>query len=121
MARLKVGIVVSTKMAKTVVVEVLSVRRHPIYLKAVRRTKKFHVHDEVGVKLGDRVEFKEVAPISATKRWKIVGVVGTRQKTEDGGQKAEDRRRRTEEVPPVSRVSRVSRVLRGKRGEKIEK
>lgn len=75
MARLKMGVVISNKMAKTAVVEVLSVRRHPMYLKAVRRTKNFHVHDGVGVKIGDRVEFKETRPISRTKRWTIVGIV----------------------------------------------
>jgi small subunit ribosomal protein S17 len=76
MAKIKIGKVTSTKMTKTVVVEVESSRPHPLYKKSVRKTKKFHVHDEIGVKVGDLVEFREVRPLSATVRWTLVRVVG---------------------------------------------
>lgn len=75
MSKIMTGNVVAVKMAKTAVVEVESVRAHPLYRKAVRRNKKFHVHDEVGVKSGDRVEFRETRPISKTKRWIITKIV----------------------------------------------
>ena len=73
------GKVVSTKMAKTAVVAVESTVIHPLYKKRFKRLKKFAVHDEVGVKVGDMVKFVETRPISKTKKWKIV--------TEKGGKK----------------------------------
>ena len=60
------------KMEKTVVVEVERRRAHPVYGKVVGRRKWYHVHDEVGVKEGERVVFEETRPISKTKRWRIV-------------------------------------------------
>ncbi len=74
------GKVVSTKMAKTVVVEVVQVTAHPVYKKRVRTTKKYHVHDEIGVREGDVVRFVETKPISKTKKWKIIEVVGKEKK-----------------------------------------
>ncbi|OGM24198.1 30S ribosomal protein S17 [Candidatus Woesebacteria bacterium RIFCSPHIGHO2_02_FULL_38_9] len=68
------GVVISTKMAKTAVVKVNRVYIHPKYKKRLVRSKKFHVHDEVGVNVGDKVRFVEVKPVSKTKRWKIVKV-----------------------------------------------
>lgn len=66
----KVGIVVSDKMEKTVVVSVDFVRRHPLYNKRIRRTNKFFAHDETGeCKVGDTVRIEECAPISKRKRW----------------------------------------------------
>ncbi|KKT75721.1 MAG: 30S ribosomal protein S17 [Microgenomates group bacterium GW2011_GWA1_Microgenomates_45_10] len=85
MAKIKTGVVISRAMAKTAVVEVSSVSQHPLYLKAVRRTKNFHVHDEIGSKVGDKVEFKEIRPISRTKKWAIVKVI------EAGGKSKRDR------------------------------
>ena len=66
------GKVVSNKMAKTVVVEVDRFVTHPMYHKRIKRTQKFHAHDERGVKIGDVVKIAEVKPISRTKTWKIV-------------------------------------------------
>lgn len=66
----KVGVVVSDKMEKTVVVSVDFVRRHPLYNKRIRRTSKFFAHDESGqCKIGDTVRIEECAPISKRKRW----------------------------------------------------
>jgi len=67
-----VGKVVSAKMQKTVVVEVVSAKPHPLYRKVIRRRKKFYAHDEIGVKEGERVEIKETRPLSKTKRFKVV-------------------------------------------------
>lgn len=76
------GKVVSAKNQKTVIVEVERFFAHPLYEKRVRRTKRYPVHDEVGTKEGDIVRFGETAPISKTKRWKVVGVVVTNNKKE---------------------------------------
>jgi small subunit ribosomal protein S17 len=75
MSHLTVGTVTSVKMAKTAVVEVARSRPHPLYRKAIRRTKKFHVHDPLGVSVGDVVEFVQTRPLSRTKRWIILRVV----------------------------------------------
>jgi small subunit ribosomal protein S17 len=66
------GKVVSTKMNKTTVVEVESYRFHPLYHKRIKRTKKYHVHDEKGVQPGEEVVFGEIRPMAKTKRWQIV-------------------------------------------------
>jgi small subunit ribosomal protein S17 len=64
------GVVVSSKNNKTIVVEVERRYTHPLLKKTVRRTKKYHAHDEANVfKEGDRVEIQESAPISKLKRW----------------------------------------------------
>lgn len=66
------GQVVSTKDAKTAIVLVERIFRHRLYEKKMRRTRKYHVHDELGVKIGDRVVFVPTRPVSKTKHWKIV-------------------------------------------------
>jgi len=69
------GKVISTKMDKTVVVEVSRRVRHPIYRKIYTQRKKYHVDDKLEVKEGDLVKFVETRPISKTKRWKIVEIL----------------------------------------------
>lgn len=81
------GKVVSIKMAKTVVVEVIRVTAHPVYKKRVKTTKKYHVHDEIGAHEGDVVRFVETKPISKTKKWKITEVVGKEKKKNDSVKK----------------------------------
>ena len=67
------GVVVSSKNNKTVVVEVERRYTHPLLKKTVRRTKKYHAHDEKSLfKEGDRVEIQESAPISKLKRWVVL-------------------------------------------------
>jgi small subunit ribosomal protein S17 len=67
------GVVVSSKNNKTIVVEVERRYTHPLFKKTVRRTKKYHAHDEANTfKEGDRVEIQESAPISKLKRWVAV-------------------------------------------------
>ena len=72
----KVGEVVSTKMDKTIVVEVTRRVAHPLYRRIVSRKKKFHAHDATGeAGMGDRVRIIECRPMSKTKRWKLDAVV----------------------------------------------
>ena len=76
--RVLYGTVVSDKNDKTIVVEVERRYTHPLFKKTVRRTKKYHAHDEANsAKVGDRVRIQETAPISKTKRWRLVEAVET--------------------------------------------
>lgn len=71
-----VGVVVSDKMDKTVVVAVDRLVRHPLYKKVVRRTSKFYAHDEFNeCRVGDIVEIMETRPLSKLKRWRVVKIV----------------------------------------------
>jgi small subunit ribosomal protein S17 len=70
------GLVVSDKMDKTVVVEVEDRVKHPKYGKVIRRTKKYKAHDgENACGVGDRVLLMETRPLSATKRWRVAGIL----------------------------------------------
>jgi small subunit ribosomal protein S17 len=72
----KVGEVVSTKMAKTIVVQVTRRSAHPVYKRIVQKRKKFYAHDETGsAKLGDIVRIVESRPLSKLKRWTLGEVV----------------------------------------------
>lgn len=72
----KVGQVVSTKMAKTIVVEVTRRVPHPLYRRVVTKRKKFYAHDERGeARLGDIVRIVESRPLSRLKRWSLVEIV----------------------------------------------
>jgi small subunit ribosomal protein S17 len=72
----KVGRVVSDKMDKTVTVEVDYLKPHPLYRKIIRKTNKFHAHDEENTcKVGDLVRIEETRPMSRTKRWLVVEIV----------------------------------------------
>jgi small subunit ribosomal protein S17 len=73
----KVGTVVAKKMKKTVTVQVERQFRHPLYKKTVRRKQTFLVHDETEkCKPGDVVRIVETRPISKTKRWRVLEIVG---------------------------------------------
>ena len=72
--RILQGVVVSDKNAKTIVVEVERRYTHPLLKKTVRRSKKYHAHDETNTfKIGDLVSIEESAPISRNKRWVVMG------------------------------------------------
>ena len=72
----KTGVVVSTKPAKTVVVEVSRRVQHPLYRRYITRKKKFMAHDEDGLaNPGDRVRIVECRPLSRRKRWRLEAVV----------------------------------------------
>lgn len=70
------GLVVSSKMNKTVVVALVERVRHPKYDKFVTRTKKLYAHDEANdAKIGDKVRLVETRPMSKTKRWRVVEIL----------------------------------------------
>lgn len=69
------GKVVGVKNKKTAIVEVARFFTHPLYLKRIRKTKRYPVHNESDIKEGDIVNFAETRPISKTKRWRIVEVI----------------------------------------------
>lgn len=77
------GVVTSDKMQKTIVVEVMTAKRHPLYEKVVRLKKKYKAHDENNeAQIGDRVEIIESKPHSRHKRWSLVSVL---DRSEYGG------------------------------------
>lgn len=72
----RIGVVTSNKMAKTITVAVERKVKHPIYGKFVKKTSKFHAHDEKNeCSIGDTVRIMESRPLSKTKRWRLVEVV----------------------------------------------
>lgn len=72
MPQVKEGVVVSTKMNKTVVVKVNMKVRHPLYKKIIVKSKKFKARDEEGVKVGQKVKIVEVKPISRGVHFKVM-------------------------------------------------
>ncbi|MDR0449275.1 MAG: 30S ribosomal protein S17 [Rickettsiales bacterium] len=75
--RILTGNVISAKTDKTIVVNVDTRKRHPLYKKFVKQSKKYQAHDEANkYKVGDIVEIQESRPISKTKRFVVVGMVG---------------------------------------------
>lgn len=74
--KIRIGVVVSDKMQKTVVVRIDRRVPHPVYGKMVTRSKKFKAHDEENAaKTGDTVRIAETRPLSKDKRWRVVEIV----------------------------------------------
>ena len=74
--KVREGIVSSSKMDRTLVIEVVERVRHPKYNKFVMRTKKLYAHDEANnANVGDRVRVMETRPLSKTKRWRLVEIL----------------------------------------------
>jgi small subunit ribosomal protein S17 len=72
----RIGIVVSDKMDKTVVVLVERRVRHPLYKKEIKKRKKFYAHDENNeCRIGDKVRIMETRPLSKLKRWRVVEII----------------------------------------------
>ncbi len=72
----RVGIVVSDRMDKTIVVQIVRRAKHPLYGKIVKITKKYKAHDEQNeAKLGDKVMITETRPLSKDKKWRLVQIV----------------------------------------------
>ena len=72
----RIGVVTSDKMQKSIVVSILDREQHPLYGKFVKKTKKFHVHDENNeAHIGDTVRIMETRPLSKTKNWRLVEIV----------------------------------------------
>ncbi len=74
--KVRIGVVVSDKMDKTVVVQVEDVRQHRLYHKTIRRTARLKAHDEQNeAGVGDPVRLAETRPLSASKRWRVVEII----------------------------------------------
>ncbi|MBE6584085.1 MAG: 30S ribosomal protein S17 [Ruminococcaceae bacterium] len=74
--KVRVGMVVSDKMDKTVVIAIEDNVKHPVYGKIIKRTLKVHAHDESNeCGVGDKVRIMETRPLSKTKRWRVVEVI----------------------------------------------
>ena len=74
--RVKIGVVTSNKMDKTIVVATEESVRHALYGKSVKKTKKFMAHDPENVcGVGDKVKIMETRPLSKNKRWRLVEIV----------------------------------------------
>ena len=74
--KMRVGRVISDRMDKTVVVQVATLKRHPLYKKTIQRRVKFKAHDEQNeCKVGDLVRIMETRPISKEKRWRVAEIV----------------------------------------------
>jgi small subunit ribosomal protein S17 len=72
----RIGVVFSNKMEKSITVAVQWKEKHPIYGKFVKKTKKFHAHDEKNeCNIGDTVKIMETRPLSKTKRWRLVEII----------------------------------------------
>ena len=72
----EVGIVISNKMQKTIVVQIVDRYSHPIYSKTLSKTKKYLAHDELETcNIGDQVLVEECRPLSKRKRWKLVKIL----------------------------------------------
>jgi len=69
------GTVKSDKMQKTVVVEVVTFRQHPLYRKRYKFSKRFLAHNELDAKEGDKVQIKESRPLSGNKRWQVAKII----------------------------------------------
>lgn len=98
--KVRIGRVVSDRMDKTVVVAVERFTKHPLYGRRVKRTQRFHAHNEGNVaRLGDQVRIMETRPLSRHKRWRVVEVLQHSQ----AAALAEQARRAAEE-PEVENV-----------------
>jgi small subunit ribosomal protein S17 len=72
----KIGEVTSTKMSKTIVVEVIMKKSHPLYKRVIAKNKKFYAHDENNTaRVGDFVEIEETRPMSRLKRWRLKNII----------------------------------------------
>ncbi len=72
----RVGVVVSDKMQKTIVVRVDRTTLHPVFGKVIKKSVKYKVHDEKNTaKIGDKVKIKETRPLSRDKRWRLIEIL----------------------------------------------
>jgi small subunit ribosomal protein S17 len=71
-----IGNVVSNRMNKTIVVQVIRKRSHPLYIRVISKAKKFYAHDEKNeAHIGDVVKLEETRPLSKLKRWKLKEII----------------------------------------------
>lgn len=78
--KVRIGEVLSNKMDKTVVVRCVTLRRHPLYKKTLKRYSKLYAHDEKNqCEIGDEVKVIETRPLSKLKRWRVVEILKRRK------------------------------------------
>jgi small subunit ribosomal protein S17 len=82
------GKVISKKMQKTATVAVERIVAHPIYKKRIKKIKKYQVHDELEIKVGQVVKFIASKPFSKTKKWIVIDISGDEKSTRKTGKKA---------------------------------
>ncbi|HEY6957965.1 MAG TPA: 30S ribosomal protein S17 [Candidatus Limnocylindria bacterium] len=103
----KVGVVISAKQPKTVIVTVARMREHPLYKKVIRLRKGFAAHDEAGdVREGDLVRIQESRPYSATKRWRVVEVLSRVGEAGAAAPRVEDIEKQLEMAEGVAELTR---------------
>ncbi len=103
----KVGVVVSAKQPKTVIVVVGRMREHPLYKKVIHLRKRFAAHDEAGdVREGDLVRIQESRPFSATKRWRVVEVLSRTGEAGAAAPRVEEIEKLLEETEGVTALTR---------------
>ena len=74
--KVRIGTVVSDKMDKTVVFQVVRKTQHPIYKRVIKRTKRFKAHDENNqCRVGDKIKVMETRPLSKDKRWRVIEIL----------------------------------------------
>jgi len=115
-----IGRVVSAKNLKTATVLVTSTKRHPLYKKTYIRTKKYQVHDELGVKVGDIVNFIPCAPVSKHKHWKITKVVGKDEVAIGTEQLKKSAQAAIEQVIPEEKVESKTEAVIEKKPEQVK-
>lgn len=117
----KVGVVVSAKQPKTVIVTVGRMRKHPLYKKVIRLRKGFAAHDEAGeVREGDLVRIQESRPYSATKRWRVVEVLSRAGEAGAAAPRVADIERQLEEAEGVSELLAKSADLPDEENEEAK-
>jgi small subunit ribosomal protein S17 len=89
------GKVISTKMTNTATVAVERVVVHPVYKKRFKRVKKYHLHDEIGAKVGQTVKFVASKPYSKLKKWKLLEIIEKKVQEEKKGGKLKTKSKKT--------------------------
>jgi small subunit ribosomal protein S17 len=108
------GQVISKKMKKTATVVVDRVVEHPIYKKRYKKTKKYHVHDELNVKVGQVVKFAASKPYSKLKKWRVVEIVGeskSKSKSKSKRSNAKGRKNKKSAITDVTGSKRIARKI----------
>lgn len=114
----KVGVVVSAKQAKTVIVVVGRMRKHPLYKKVIGLRKRFAAHDEAGdVREGDLVRIQESRPFSATKRWRVVEVLSRTGEAGAAAPRVEEIEKMLEQAEGVAELTQKPAEEREEEGE----
>ena len=125
--RAQVGVVVGNKMQKTVIVAVEKHKRHPLYRKSMRRTKRYKAHDEKGLcALGDTVRIRESRPLSREKRWRVVEILARHEVAEVAPREIDQtilQRIAAESPPPVETapVAAAEKAVKPEKAAKPEK